>query len=65
MCLSGLRICWETGGSLRDNMALERSALARPLMLYPLLSQSNSYARGGKRFSLQYGALYDDGVAYV
>lgn len=27
-CVSGVRICWETGGSLWDNMALERSAVA-------------------------------------
>ena len=26
MCMLGLRICWETGGSLWDNMVLERSA---------------------------------------
>jgi hypothetical protein len=32
MCASVLWICWETGGSLWDNMALERSALARPLI---------------------------------
>ena len=38
MCASGFRICRETGGSLWDNMALERSALARPLIatLYPI-----------------------------
>jgi len=33
MCVSGLWIYWEKSGSLRDRMALERSALARPLIV--------------------------------
>jgi len=32
MCVSVLRICREKSGSLRDRMALERSALPRPLI---------------------------------
>jgi hypothetical protein len=32
MCALGLQICWETRGSLWDNLAFERSALARLLI---------------------------------
>ena len=48
MCVSELWIYWETRGSLRDNMALERSALARPLIA-TLVNCPSSQGSPGKK----------------
>jgi hypothetical protein len=45
MSVSELWIYWETRGALRDNMALERSALARPL----IAALSGRVRRGSQR----------------